>query len=389
MSLRKPAVILACAAIAIVLLVSMGSLGPEPIESQSSFAQPETFTIKPEVTKFTEVSAVLEPSSTQLEPTASVMDVGLDKLSLFLNPAYAISSTQSDLSYTIYPNGGNYANGDVYTVCGNDVYMSSGHTNKKIVHIDTTTNVVTTWDVTDIGAPSERPACDNSGIVYFGTNDKKLGKLDTQTNTVDWYDFDGTVISQVSWIKWKSGNEVYFHGGNGNIVKFNFDTDTFTKYSWSIPGYNNNCHMVQKFDSSGNLYLVDGGPLVCKLDFSSNTNTYWDLQSLETSNMGITSLDLADNNDIFLGISTHQKIAKIVQSSNLVTAWLIPQSPSGPNSIIVDSSDNVIFTAYSKLWRLVPGTDTFTYWTGITTGWLTESGNVIWSAHSNEITKFT
>ena len=115
MSLRKPAVILACAAIAIVLLVSMGSLGPEPIESQSSFAQPETFTIKPEVTKFTEVSAVLEPSSTQLEPTASVMDVGLDKLSLFLNPAFAISSTQTDLSYTAYyvpstSNGGYYFN---------------------------------------------------------------------------------------------------------------------------------------------------------------------------------------------------------------------------------------------------------------------------------------
>ena len=130
MSLRKPAVILACAAIAIVLLVSMGSLGPEPIKSQSSFAQPETFTIKPEVTKFTEVSAVLEPSSTQLEPTASVMDVGLDKLSLFLNPAFAISSTQTDLSYTQYSNGGNTANGDVYDVCGNDVYMSSGICNR-------------------------------------------------------------------------------------------------------------------------------------------------------------------------------------------------------------------------------------------------------------------
>ena len=104
MSLRKPAVILACAAIAIVLLVSMGSLGPEPIESQSSFAQPETFTIKPEVTKFTEVSAVLEPSNAQLEPTASVMDVGLDKLSLFLNPAFAISSAFFAIESCLHPN---------------------------------------------------------------------------------------------------------------------------------------------------------------------------------------------------------------------------------------------------------------------------------------------
>ena len=383
MSLRKPAVILACAAIAIVLLVSMGSLGPEPIESQSSFAQPETFTIKPVVTKFTEVSAVLEPSSTQLEPTASVMDVGLDKLSLFLNPAFAISSTQTDLSYTIYPNGGNYANGNMYDICGTDMYMGSGHSNKKIIHVDTITHVLTSWDITDIGTP-HKVVCDNSGNVYFGTSGARVAKLDTQTNTVEWYSL------QENGGGWCAGNdnvmgpnnEVYFHGCDG-LIKFNFNTDTFTQYS------NPGCLLPRVFDSAGILYATgSSGPNLCKIDFSSNTSTVWDLQPLESTSLHVRTVTVDQNDNLFAAISSHGKIARVDQSSNLVTSWQIPDQNSGPNDIEADSSGNVFFTV-NGLWRLVPATDTFTKWGGFSAGYNTIIGNIIWSCNSAECWKLT
>jgi len=387
MSLKKPAVILACAAIAIVLLVSMGSLGPEPIESQSSFAQPETFTIKPEVTKFTEVSAVLEPSSTQLEPTASVMDVGLDKSSLFLNPAYAISSTQTSLSYTSYPTNGNYGNGDVYSVCGNDVYMASN--NMKLVHIDTTTNVLTTWDISDVGSPN-KTACDNSGNVYFGTSGKIMGKLDTQTNTLDWYDFDGTVVGATNQVITGPNNEIYFNA-SGAIGKLNFNTGEFVVYDFTHPNYNYWCDNPGVFDSSGNLYTTSGGsaPLICKLDFSSNTNTYWNLQT-ENTNVSIGYVDVDQNNNIFTTYGSHGKIAKIVQSSNLVTLWQVPNSNYAGN-IKVDASGNVFLKATGGLWRLVTDTDTFTQWTTnqFTANFLYMDENILWHGNSGSIWKLT
>jgi len=400
MSLRKPAVILACAAIAIVLLVSMGSLGPEPIKSQSSFAQPETFTIKPEVTKFTEVSGVLEPSSTQLEPTASVMDVGLDKLSLFLNPAFAISSTQTELSYTVYPSGGyfvlsSYETKIQWSICSQqDVYGAfTQDAHKKIGHIDITNEVLTTWDIGEVGMPL-RPVCDNSGNVIFPIHESKIAKLDTQTNTLYWYDFAGS-NSNISYpysMVMGPNNEVYF-SADGAVAKFNFDTDTFTRFSSlnsALTFEGAGCKNPMVFDSSGNLYAVSNAKVICKIDFSSNTVTYWNLQSLENSNVYTYYLSLDQNNNIFATIPTHQKVLKLDQSSNLVTTWLVPGIQTGPASIEADSSGNVFFVANDNdLWRLVPATDTFTKWGGFSAYQIELNGENLWVENHTEVWKLT
>ncbi|HIC44788.1 MAG TPA: hypothetical protein EYO73_11085 [Sulfurimonas sp.] len=189
-------------------------------------------------------------------------------------------------------------------------------------------------------------------------------------------------------------NELFFEMGvngigggayEGNIIKLNFNTDTFTKYHLT----NAHCSNPLVFDSSGNLYAEGNAGFVCKIDFSSNTVTTWDLGQTETGGVSFDYFDIDQNNNIFASIQTHQKIAKVDQSSNLVTVWLIPDAQEGPFDIAADSSGNVFFQAGNKFWRLVPATDTFTKWDNFAMQNLDMDGNTLWGFTHNAAWKLT
>ena len=99
--------------------------------------------------------------------------------------------------------------------------------------------------------------------------------------------------------------------------------------------------------------------------------------------------DIDQNNNIFVSLQTHQKIAKVDQSSNLVTVWLVPEINSGPYDVTVDSSNNVFFQSSGYLWRLAPATDTFTTWNGFTITSLEMDGNTLWGFEHNKAWKLT
>ena len=101
-------------------------------------------------------------------------------------------------------------------------------------------------------------------------------------------------------------------------------------------------------------------------------------------------LSIFKDNNIFTTYTSHGKVAKIVQSSNLVTIWQIPNSNYAGN-IKVDASGNVFLKATGGLWRLVTDTDTFTQWTTnqFTANYLYMDENILWHGNSGSFWKLT
>lgn len=286
----------------------------------------------------------------------------------FSNPAYAVTSTQSEITITQWNTGLN----------GPTTFDSAGNFYKTdfnmVGHVDTSTNTLTTWTL-PAGelTGSNTIGADSSGNVYFGQSNDKLGRLNTNTDVFTEWD----ISSNARFVSVDSLGNVFFSSSGSNVFVNKLEPSTNTITTWTDPGSSEVVHGNNEIiiDSSGNVYF-SGSKFIFKLDTSTNIFTEWPLTDPSLSFNGL-AVDSSGNIFFVERNIFDDRIARLVPATNTITEWTIPVVGSvgevadvTTTQIEVDSTGNVFFSgdgisSSSDFSRLVPSTNIFTVWNSV------------------------
>ena len=318
-----------------------------------------TTTLTPEITTIESSSNVVSSDSFVGKAMTEELKTQSSHPSFYLNPVFAVSSTQSSVNVTKW-------DGSLGHVSGFDSswnQFSAGHGSLQIAFINIEDNSKKIWTVPNderVNQYSSVMGVNSKGDLFFGKSDangnnRKLGKLTPSNNVFTDYDVGGKLVGQIII---DSSDNVFFN----NIWKSSIHKIVpvnNTMMSWSNVGGNEDLHM----DTSGNLYASPAtlGVIpraVDRLDTNTNILTKWVIPNASHT-YAITSDSAGDIFFIF-NDGIRSKIGRIAISDNTLTEWIIPNSNTGAiNDIKVDSNGNVFFTD-KGLTRFVPSTGIFT-----------------------------
>jgi len=359
------------------------------------------------------IVSTLTPEIKTIESTSSVItsesfeaDYTVDKLKtqsfLESQPAYAVTSSQSSLSITTWQKGGGSGTFDSSW----NAFSASG---TQIAFIDISDNSKKTWTLPNDrleGTHNRQIDVDSNDHPYFATSDsdgnnRKLMKLNPSTNVFTEYNTNTSPFALTTNIIIDSSDVLYAMTSQ-HFWRLNLSTNLFTLW------VNNICSEDFDIDSSGNVYCTGFSNQIFKLetgpagilgeggtggtgpvgptDTFITTLTTWTLSPF--SNAAAVTTDSSGNIFFTESDNLRAKVGRITIADNTLTEWVIPNTGGASSEIAVDSNGNVFF---GSLTRLVPSTDTFTVFSGVSCSTTIEfdSSDNIYCIGSSSFSKIT
>jgi len=332
---------------------------PAVIESNEEKSVGVTSTLIPE-------TRVITPTITTIESQSFEAEFDVEELSTqsipqfsYLQSAYAVTPTQTDISLTTWPGG--LGRNIAFDLSRN--FFTAAENGQQIAFNDISDNSKKTWTLPNddkVRTWHLKMAVDSNGNVFFSKTDVNgnidhLTRLNPSTNVFTEWNQDFRIIGEVFI---DSSDNVFFTRLNGNVYKLDPTTNTLT--TWTNP---NGGIEHSDMDSSGNIYLTNFGGKLGILNTNTNVVTTWTV----TTRPGSMDVDLTSPGNLFFAASdgARSKVGRISIADNTLTEWVIPNTSTGTiQEITVDSMGNV-FIASNGFTRFVPSTGVFTVFSGV------------------------